>query len=91
MAEEKNSRSGAEEYVELEVELEEPLSPDQERIFRDDIGRIDSRAFQSCDIVPSKISLCYDPTRTNRDSLLEAIRQAGGKLKHVETEISPLL
>jgi hypothetical protein len=91
MADEKGGRSGAEEFVELEIELEKPLDPDQEKNFCEELGKIDSRAFESCDIAPSKIALCYDPTRTNQEELLRAIKQSGGKLKHVEIEISPLL
>jgi hypothetical protein len=91
MSDEKGSRTGAEEYVELDIELEEPLSPEQEKSFCEAVGKIDSRAFESCDIAPSKIALCYDPTRTNREALLGLIKRAGGKLKQVEIEISPLL
>jgi hypothetical protein len=83
--------SGAEEFVTTEIELAAPLDPDQEQNLRAVLEKIDPRAFDSCDIGTEKISLCYDPTRTNKNGLLNAIRQAGGKLKHVESESSPLL
>lgn len=83
--------SGAEEYISAEIELAEPLDPEQEKNLRDALGRIDSEAFASCDIAPTRISLCYDPTRTKKEDLLELIKGAGGKLKHVESEGSPLL
>jgi hypothetical protein len=55
------------------------------------LGKIDSQAFDSCDIHPKRISLCYDPTRTTKEDLLAAIERAGGKLAKVESEGSPLL
>lgn len=84
-------RSGAEEYVDAEIELEQPLDPEQEKALRAAMEQIDPQAFATCDIGAEKISLAYDPTRTNRRAILAAIEQAGGKLKHVETEQSPLL
>ncbi len=83
--------SGAEEYIAAEIELAEPLDPEQEKNLRDTLGAIDREAFDSCDIAPTKISLCYDPTRTKKEDLLRLIEQAGGKLKHVESEGSSLL
>ncbi|MEO7725367.1 MAG: WH2 domain-containing protein [Chthoniobacterales bacterium] len=91
MAEDSDKLSGAEEYIAAEIELSEPLDPVQEKSLRDALQKLDSQALDSCDIDPEKISLCYDPTRTNKDALLAAIQQAGGKLKHVESEGSPLL
>ena len=91
MASDPEKLSGAEEYVGLEVELSEPLDPDHEQTLREALGKIDPHAFDSCDIDPKSLSLCYDPTRTTKETLLRAIREAGGKLKHVESEASPLL
>ena len=83
--------SGAEEYVAAEIDLAEPLDPEQEKNLRAALEKIDARAFDSCDVEPKKISFCYDPTRTSKASLLGAIKEAGGKLKHVKMEKSPLL
>lgn len=83
--------SGAEEYVAAAIELSEPLDPEQEKNLRDAFETIDPLAFDSCDIGPEKISLSYDPTRTSKEELLQLIQQVGGKLKHVESESSPLL
>jgi hypothetical protein len=83
--------SGAEEYVAAEIELSEPIDPEQEKNLRDAFEKVDRRAFDSCDIGPEKISLSYDPTRTSKKDLLQLIQQVGGKLKHVESESSPLL
>lgn len=83
--------SGAEEYVAVEAELAEPLDPAQEKNLRDALEKLDAHALDSCDIGPTKISLCYDPSLTTKDALLGAIQQAGGSLKHVESEASPLL
>jgi len=91
IADEIASASGAEEYVTAEIELEDMLDPEQEKYLRDSIGKIDPQTFESWDIAPSKISIRYDPRRTNLESLLGVIRKAGGKLKHVESESSPLL
>jgi hypothetical protein len=91
MADDSEKDSGAEEYIAAEIDLAEPLDPEQEKALRDALDRIDSHAFDSCDIAPNKISLCYDPTRTKKEELLRLIEQAGGKLKHVESEGSPLL
>lgn len=91
MAHEKDPTSGAEEYVTAEIELEEALDPEQEKNLRDDLEKIDPQAFEAWDIAPSKISIRYNPTRTNLESLLGVIGQAGGKLKHVESEASPLI
>ncbi len=91
MAHEKGSASGAEEYVTAEIDFEEALNPEQEKNLRESLEKIDPQAFESWDIAPSKISIRYDPTRTNLESFLGVIRQAGGKLKHVESESSPLL
>lgn len=83
--------SGAEEYIAAEIELAEPLDPEQEKNLRDALEQIDREAFDSCDIAPTKISLCYDPTRTKKEDLLGLIKRAGGNLKHIESEGSPLL
>lgn len=83
--------SGAEEYVAAEIELSEPLDPEQEKNLRDTLQKLDPHALDSCDISPEKISLCYDPTLATKEWLLAAIEQAGGKLKRVESEGSPLL
>lgn len=91
MADDSEKFSGAEEYVAAEIELIEPLDPEQEKNLRAALEKLDSHAFDSCDIGPKKISLCYDPTLTTQESLLAAIKQAGGQLKHVESEGSPLL
>ncbi len=91
MAEDDKELSGAEEYIAAEIELTEPLDPEQEKNLRDTLQKLDPHALDSCDISPEKISLCYDPTLTTKESLLAAIQTAGGKLKHVESEGSPLL
>jgi hypothetical protein len=83
--------SGAEEYIAVEIALAESLDPDHEKNLREDLGRIDPRAFESCEIRPESISLSYDPTRTTKRALLAAIQRVGGKLKHIESESSPLL
>ena len=83
--------SGAEEYVAAEIELSEPLDPEQEKNLRDAFEKVDRLTFDSCDIAPEKISLSYDPTRTSKENLLHLIQQVGGKLKHFESESSPLL
>ncbi len=83
--------SGAEEFVMVEIELAAPLDPEQEKNLRDALERVDEKAFAGSDIGPEKISFTYDPTRTNKEHLLGLIRQAGGQLKHVESEASPLL
>lgn len=92
MAEDDDKKlSGAEEYIAAEIELAEPLTPEQEKQLRDTLGEIDREAFDSWDINPTRISLSYDPTRTKKEDLLRLIEQAGGKLKHVQSEGSPLL
>ncbi len=91
MAEDEKHLSGAEEFVAAEIELSEPLDPEQEKNLRDALEKIDSRAFASCDLGAGKISLSYDPTRTTKEDLLQLIKQAGGKLEQVESEGSPLL
>jgi DNA polymerase sigma len=83
--------SGAEEYIAAEIELSEPLDPDQEKSLRDALEKVDPQAFDSCDIGIKKISLCYDPTRTSKEHLLQIVKQSGAKLEHVESEGSPLL
>ena len=77
MADDAEKLSGAEEYVAAEIELAESLDPEQEKNLRDALGKIDPRAFDSCDIDPKKISLCYDPTRTSKKELLQLIEQRG--------------
>jgi copper chaperone CopZ len=91
MPNESSNPSGAEEFVTAEVDLSEPLGPEQEKNLRDALERIDGRAFESCDVTASQISVSYDPTRTKKQDLLRLIEEAGGKLKHVESEGSPLL
>jgi hypothetical protein len=83
--------SGAEEFVAVEIELAASLSPEQEKNLRAALGEIDRRAFDSCDIEPEKISLCYDPTRTSKANLLQVIRQTGARLEKVTSEKSPLI
>ena len=83
--------SGAEEFVSMEIELAAPLDPEQEKNLRDAFAQLDEKTFASSDIGAEKISLSYDPTRMHKDELLGLIEQAGGKLKHVESEGSPLL
>lgn len=89
--EEDKEVSGAEEYVAAEIELAEPLGPEQEKKLRDSLEKLDAHALDSMDIGPKKISLCYDPARTTEETLLDLIKQAGGKIEHVESESSPLL
>ena len=91
MADDSDKPSGAEEYIAAEIELTDPLDPEQEKNLRDALEKIDPKAFDSCDIGPKKISICYDPTRTSKDDLLRIVKQAGGNLEHVESEGSPLL
>ena len=91
MADDLNGLSGAEEYVAAEIELSEPLDPDEEKNLRDALEKIDLRAFDSCDIGRKKISLCYDPTRTSKEHLLQIIKRSGGKLEQVKNEGSPLV
>lgn len=91
MANDQEKLSGAEEYVTAEVELAEPLDPEQEKDLRDALEKFDPAALASCDISTEKISLAYDPTRTTKNALLQLIKQAGGKLKNVQSEGSPLL
>ena len=83
--------SGAEEFVEMEIELTAPLDPEQEKNLRTALAQLDEKTFASSDIGAEKISFSYDPTRTHKDDLLGLIEQAGGKLKYVESEGSPLL
>ncbi|HXA08743.1 MAG TPA: hypothetical protein VNW28_02105 [Chthoniobacterales bacterium] len=91
MADDSEKLSGAEEYIAVEIELIEALDPDQEKNLRAALEKLEPHAFDSCEIDPRKISLCYDPTRTSQKDLLQLIKQAGGKLKHIESESSPLL
>ncbi len=83
--------SGAEEFVAAEIELAEPLGPEQEKKLRDSFEELDAHGFDSIDIGPKKISLCYDPARTNEEALLGLIKQAGGQIERAENEGSPLL
>jgi hypothetical protein len=83
--------SGAEEYIAAEIELAEPLHPEQERALRDSLEKFDQRALDSLDIDPQRISICYDPTCTKKKDLLQLITAAGGKLGKTETDKSPLL
>jgi hypothetical protein len=82
---------GAEEYIAAEIELASSLDPEQEKRLRDALAELDPYAFDSCDIGPKKISLCYDPTRTSKEELLQLVKRVGGKPEHVATESSPLL
>ena len=91
MADNPDKLSGAEEYIAAEIRLSHPLDPEQEKNLRDGLEKLEAGALNSCDIAPQKISLCYDPTRTSKDDLLQLIGQAGGKLDQVESEGSPLL
>lgn len=91
MPEENSPRSGAEEFVTAEIELSAPLDPEQEKALRDAFDQFDEQTFASSDISTEKISLTYDPTRTKQGDLLSLIDRIGGKLKHVESEASPLL
>jgi len=88
MAKEREKLSGAEEYIAVEIELAEPLDPEQEKNLRDALGKID---FQAFDIDPKQVFFCYDPTRTTKKELLAEVAHAGGKLAHIESQISPLL
>ena len=83
--------SGAEEYIAAEIQLAEPLNPDQEKALRDALEKMDPRTFDSLDIGKKKISVCYDPTRITQDELLKVISQFGVKFSQVESEGSPLL
>lgn len=91
MGDDSEKDSGAEEFIAAEIELAEPLDAEQEKNLRDAIAKLDPHALESSDLGPTKISLCYDPTRTSKRELLQLIEQAGGKLKNVESEGSPLL
>ncbi len=91
MADDATTDSGAEEYVAAEIDLAEPLNPEQEKNLRDALDQFEAHAFDSCDIGAKKISICYDPTRTKKQDLLRLLEQCGGQLKHVESEGSPLL
>jgi len=83
--------SGAEEYVTAEIELGGKLDPDREKALRDALQGLVPHVLNSYDIGALKISLCYDPTRTSQEKLLQLIKRAGGIPEHVETEGSPLL
>lgn len=91
MADEKKKLSGAEEFVDVEIELAQPLAPAEEKALRAAFAKMEARTFASLDIATKKISASYDPTRTDKDELLECVTQSGGRLAHVETEGSPLL
>ena|SRR6185503_7569987 len=91
MPEDAEKLSGAEEFVGAEIELAKPLDPEHERNLRIALEKMGSQALDSCDISPTKISLCYDPARTSKDDLLAVIRQAGGELNKVASEESPLI
>ena len=49
--------SGAEEFVEMEIELAAPLDPEQEKNLRNALARLDKKTFASSDIGAEKISL----------------------------------
>ena len=44
MPNESEGLSGAEEYVTVEIELDAPLDPDQEKDLRSELGKIDRQA-----------------------------------------------
>jgi hypothetical protein len=54
-------------------------------------GKIDPQALDSCTITPKKVSLCYDPTRTSRNHIVQLVQQIGGKPRDIEIAGSPLL
>ena len=58
--------SGAEEYISAEIELSEPLDPEQEKALHDSLAKLDPRTFVSLDIGEKKISASYDPTRIDK-------------------------
>ncbi|CAN5499677.1 hypothetical protein BH20VER3_BH20VER3_11420 [soil metagenome] len=91
MADDADKLSGAEEYMAIEVDLAEPLNPEQEKNLRDALEKIAPHSLDSCDIAPGKISICYDPARTTQAALLDLIKQVGGKIEHIESAGSPLL
>ena len=91
MPDDSQGLSGAEEFVDLEVELAQPLGPEEEKALREAFEKMDARTFASLDIATEKISVSFDPTRTSKDELLRTVTQSGGELKHVEEEGSPLL
>ena len=91
MTDELKKLSGAEEYVAAEIELDEKLDPDKEKSLRDALHELVPHVLSSYDIGARKISLCYDPTRTSQEKLLQLIKQAGGTPEHIETEGSLLL
>ena len=91
MPDDSKKLSGAEEYISAEIELSDPLDPEQEKTLRDALEKLDSRTFASLDIGEKKISASYDPTRIAKEDLLKIITQSGIKLAKVETENSPLL
>ena len=91
MTDELKKLSGAEEYIAAEIELRKDLDPDRERSLRDALDALGPDVLNSYDIGAREISLCYDPTRTSQEKLLQLIKQAGGLPEHVESEGSPLL
>src|SRR5947207_14093861 len=91
MPNESKKLSGAEEYIAVEIKLAEPLDTEQEKILRDSLQKFDQLALDSIDIDPQRISICYDPTRTKKEDLLQLITAAGGKLGKTETDKSALL
>jgi len=62
----------------------------REKSLRDALHELVPHVLSSYDIGARKISLCYDPTRTSQEKLLQLIKQAGTP-EHVESEGSPLL
>lgn len=91
MADDEKKLSGAEEFVDVEIELAQPLGPEEEKALREALAKMDARTFASLDIATEKISASYDPTRVRKDELLQCVTESGGKLAHVEAEGSPLL
>lgn len=91
MADDSDKLSGAEEYITAQIDLTEKLDPEQEKSLRDALEKFGTFALVSRDVGVRKILLCYDPTRTSQKKLVEVIKQAGGRLEHIESEGSPLL
>ena len=83
--------SGAEEFVSVEIELAEQLTPGSQKAVRDALEKIEKRAIDSIKVDETKILVCYDPTRISREELAKLISQAGAKTKEITTDRAPLL
>ena len=83
MADELRRLSGAEEYVAAEIELAEPLDPEQEKSLRDALAELD-RTPSIPAISAGKISLCYDPTRTSKKSCSSSSNRPAATRAHRE-------